>query len=84
MDRCGADSERLRIRVIDPEFDMLTAVQKFGNPELTRVIEHYFDGTNTDHVYYNGYTGLESLLAENAGIVISMRRNDEQAIVNRE
>ena len=77
MDRCGADSERLRIRVIDPEFDMLTAVQKFGNPELTKVIEHYFDGTNTDHVYYNGYTGLESLLAESAGMVISMKRVEQ-------
>ena len=76
VDRCGAMDDRLRIRVTDPEFDMLKAVEKFGDPELTRVIEHYFDGTSTDHVYYNGYTILESLLAENGGLVVTMRRNE--------
>lgn len=74
VDRCGADGERLRIRVTKPGFDMLEAVQKFGNPELTAVIEHYFDGTETDHIYFEGYTVLESLLAENAGMVISAKR----------
>lgn len=79
VDRCGADGERLRIRVIDPEFTMLDAVQKFGNPVLTAVIEHFFEGTETDHVLFEGYTGLESLLSENAGMVISLLKatNDE-------
>lgn len=74
VDRCGADEERLRLRVTDPGFDMLTAVQKFGNPELTATIEHFFDGTETDHVYFKGYTVLESLLSEEAGMVVSMKR----------
>lgn len=74
VDRCGADSERLRIRVTDPAFDMLAAVRTFGDPELTRVIEHYFDGTSTDHVFYEGYTFLESLLSENNGMVVSMKK----------
>ncbi len=74
VDRCGADDERLRIRVTEPGFDMLEAVQSFGNPEKTSTIEHYFDGTETDHVYFTGYTVLESLLSENAGMVVSMKR----------
>ena len=74
VDRCGADEERLRLRVTDPGFDMLTAVQKFGDPALTATIEHYFDGTETDHVYFEGYTVLESLLSENAGMVVVMKR----------
>lgn len=74
VDRCGADDERLRIRVTEPGFDMLEAVQKFGNPALTATIEHYFDGTETDHVYFEGYTALESLLSEEMGMVVSMKR----------
>lgn len=74
VDRCGADGVRLRIRVTDPQVDMITAVQKFGRPELTSAIEHYFDGTETDHIVFSGYTVLESLLAENAGIVVVMKR----------
>lgn len=74
VDRCGADDERLRIRVTEPGFDMLEAVQKFGNPALTSTIEHYFDGTETDHVYFEGYTALESLLSEDTGMVVSMKR----------
>ena len=74
VDRCGADEERLRIRVTAPGFDMLEAVQKFGDPAKTETIEHYFDGTETDHVYFTGYTDLESLLSENAGMVVTLRR----------
>jgi len=74
VDRCGAMDERLRLRVTDTGFDMLEAVEKFGDPALTSTIEHYFDGTTTDHVYYEGYTTLESLLSESGGMVISMKR----------
>ena len=74
VDRCGADDERLRIRVTEPGFDMLEAVQKFGNPALTATIEHFFDGTETDHIFFEGYTVLESLLAENAGMVVALKR----------
>lgn len=74
VDRCGSDGERLRLRVTDQAFDMLTAVTKFGNPELTAEIEHYFEGTETDHITFYGYTVLESLLAERSGMVVSMKK----------
>ena len=56
VDRCGADDERLRIRITDHGFDMLEAVQKFGNPALAAPTS-FVTGTVTDNSIQVSWTG---------------------------
>lgn len=75
VDRCGADGERLRLRVTDGLF-LLTAAVTFSAPEKTYVIEHYFDGTETDHVFFEGYTVLLALSVEAGGIAVLLKKGE--------
>ena len=61
VDRFAMLDDQLRIRVAPTDMDMLTAAQTFGDPEKTKVIEHYFEGTETDRHICTGYTELVAL-----------------------
>lgn len=64
VDRCGAADGLLRLRILPP-YELLDVVTRLNDPEATASIEHYFDGTETDHVFFEGYTDF--LAMEKAG-----------------
>ena len=70
VDRCGASDGRLNIRVTSEGFTIRTAAEMFSDPANTAVIEHYFEGTRVDHVKFYGYTVLNGLSADRAGVYI--------------
>jgi hypothetical protein len=73
VDRCGANDGILSIRVIDNN-DLLQLVEEFGKPQNTSHIEHWFDGTETDHVYFDGYTELIAAQSMREGILLTLRK----------
>lgn len=72
VDRCGAAGDLLMINVVSGTIKALANV--FGNPENTGRIEHYFEGTETDHVFYDGYTVLTGLSLSETGVTVMLRR----------
>ena len=70
VDRCGASDGRLNIRVTSAGFTIREAADKFSDPANTAAIEHYFDGSLVDHVRFLGYTVLNGLSADRAGVYI--------------
>jgi hypothetical protein len=74
VDRCGTMNDQLLIRVT--EGSILSLVPEFGDPEKTAVIEHYFEGTETDHVFFNGYTALTAMSQDQNGVLIYLKRGD--------
>ena len=72
VDRCGAMNDLLLIRI--PEGSIMSLVPVFGDPEKTSRIEHYFEGTETDHVVFEGYTELTAASYDENGVLIYLRR----------
>lgn len=75
VDRCGATDDFLMIRVT--EGTLLDLVMVFGKPENTQTIEHWFDGTETDHVFYKGYTALTAASQDVLGVTMTLRKEGE-------
>lgn len=75
VDRCGTMNDLLLIRVI--EGTIVTLVPVFGDPVKTARIEHYFDGTETDHVVFEGYTNLKTVSEDETGILIYLKRRGD-------
>lgn len=73
VDRCGANDGTLFVRVTG-DYNLLDLVMEFGVPEKTERIEHWFEGTETDHVYFDGYTALVSAQSMNDGILMMLRK----------
>ena len=73
VDRCGADLERLTVRVTG-DHTLLDPVPVFGKAENVARIEHWFDGTETDHVFFEGYVNLIAVQSGNEGIAIILRK----------
>ena len=71
VDRCGADERHLMINIIS-QLTMLNAVATFSQSALTQRIEHYFEGTETDHVVFDGYTCLVAVSISNTGILLTL------------
>lgn len=75
VDRCGADDKQLNLRVISAE-RLVDLCVKFGDPEKTKSIEHWFDDTETDHVWYYGYTYLAAAAVSDGGKNFYLRKDD--------
>jgi hypothetical protein len=75
VERCGANEHELRFLIVSP-VTMKEAVNAFDDPELTNRIEHYFDGTENDHVVFVGYTTLAGLFQDEHGTEIVLYKND--------
>lgn len=73
VDRCGAAGDLLMINVTSGTIKALASV--FSDPEKTRRIEHYFEGTETDHLIYEGYTILTGITLSETGITVMLRRD---------
>ena len=54
---CGADDATLFMTLVTDE-DLLDTALMFGHSENVETIEHYFEGTDTDHVFFTGFTSL--------------------------
>ncbi len=72
VDRAGAADGYLRLRLLPP-WDLKKAVKKFSDPKLLDKIEHYFDGTGTDHVFFDHYTQFCSLLIDGDKLLIVLK-----------
>lgn len=73
VDLCGADDVTLAINITSDD-NLLSLVQEFGNPENVSHIEHYYDGTETDHVHYDGYTKLTAAYYTRTGTAVSLMK----------
>ena len=73
VDRCGAADGQLRIRLLPP-FKIVDVVKKFTNPAKTATIEHYFDGTETDHVFFDHYTEFLSVEVVEDKLLVVLKR----------
>lgn len=73
VDRCGANDGTLYIRVTG-DYSLLDLVEKFGRAENVQRIEHWFEGTETDHVWFDGYMDLMAAQSMNEGIMLTLRR----------
>ena len=76
VDRCGASGGVLYIRVTDADMTLLKAVSVFDNPEKTKVIEHFFEGTETDHQFYEGYDTLHAAALDSGAVLVILHRED--------
>ena len=74
VDRCGADGGILSINVVSEK--LVDLVPVFADPEKTAIIEHYFDGTETDHVFYKSYTQLVGAGVTNTGTTVFLSQNN--------
>ena len=72
IDRCGAADGVLRIRILPP-FKLVDVLKKFTAKAKTEKIEHYFDGTETDHVFFEHYTEFLSMSVEGDKLLIIMK-----------
>lgn len=70
VDRCGADPERLMVRVTSG--NLLDLVSIFGKPKNTRIIEHYIDNLTVDHVVYENYTALTAACYQDGGVLLTL------------
>lgn len=75
VERCGANDQELRMLIISP-VTMKEAANAFDNPELTNRIEHYFDGTENDHVVFEGYTTLVGIYQDKHGTEILLYKQN--------
>lgn len=73
VDLCGASGNTLYVNVTEPK-DLLSLVLVFGQEEKVRRIEHYFDGTETDHVFFEGYKHLTSAAITDTGVQMALKR----------
>lgn len=74
IDRAGAADGQLRLRLLPP-WDLVEVVTKFRDPEKTAKIEHYFDGTETDHVFFDHYTAFSALEVDGDKLLIVLKRD---------
>ena len=74
VDRCGADNGILTVNVITGT--IISLIPVFGDPEKTATIEHYFDGTETDHITFTGYTELIGATVTTTGTTFVMRNSN--------
>ena len=72
VDRCGASSDMLYINVIGESIAKLAT--DFSNPENTVKIEHWFDGTTTDHIWFEGFDQLVALNLTPTGVTVMLRK----------
>lgn len=75
VDRAGAADGQLRLRLLPP-WDLLEVVAKFKDPALTDRLEHYFDGTETDHVFFDHYTAFSALEVDGDKLLIVLKREE--------
>lgn len=75
VDRAGAADGQLRLRILPP-WDLVEVVTKFRDPEKTAKIEHYFDGTETDHVFFDHYTIFSALEVDGDKLLIVMKSEE--------
>lgn len=71
--KCGADGNTLMIELTDTE-DFLPVCMKFGRPENVQRIEHLFEGTETDHVFFDGFTTLTAVSLGAGSITVVLVR----------
>lgn len=71
--RCGANGKILSTTVTG-DHDLLDLVLVFGHPENVATIEHYFDGTTTDHIIFEGYTALVAACAVEDGVTLTLEK----------
>ena len=74
VDRCGAAEGTMLLNVTGTD-DLLGTVLVFGREELTARIEHYFDGTETDHVFFDGYKHLVSASISSTGVTLILKQS---------
>lgn len=67
VDRCGADLTMLSVNITSQE-NLLSMVEEFSKPENLTVIEHRYEDTETDHVFFEGYTRLAGLYITPTGV----------------
>ena len=72
VDRCGAADGVLRIRILPP-FKLVDVLKKFTVRAQTEKIEHFFDGTETDHVFFEHFTEFLSMSVEGDRLLIIMK-----------
>ena len=72
VDRCGAANDILYLNVPGGDFPGLVAI--FAQPALTERIEHWFDGTEVDHIVYEGYTRLSSASLSFTGVSLVLQK----------
>ena len=73
VDRCGATADSL-LTNITSEATMVEVVNTFSQPSLTERIEHFFEGTTTDHRIFEGYTSLVSVSVSPTGMTVQLRK----------
>ena len=71
VDRCGAANDALYLNVPDGDLPALVAV--FARPDLTARIEHWIDGTEIDHITFEGYTRLISASLSPTGVSVILK-----------
>lgn len=75
VDRCGATADSLLINITS-SVTMVDAVNTFSQPSLTERIEHFFEGTTTDHHIFEGYTRLASSSLSPTGVSLMLQRGE--------
>lgn len=73
VDRCGATPETLVVNITSGD-TMLALVTKFSVPENLTRIEHSFEGTSTDHRFFDGYTALTSAYVSETGTTLTLTK----------
>ena len=73
VSRCGANETILSVTVTG-DYDLLDLVLVFGHEENVMTIEHYFDGTTTDHIIFEGYTALVAACAVEDGVTLTLEK----------
>ena len=71
---CGATQGMLFIVVATDE-DLLDMAMVFGHPENVSTIEHWVDGTTTDHVTFEGYVNLMSAAEIQGGVQLMLKKD---------
>ena len=79
VDRCGAADGRLYVRIINTSMQLRDIIPVFGDPDRVDIIEHYFDGTNVDHVVFHGFTMLRAASLERAGVQLTLEEAEPGA-----
>ena len=74
VDRCGAMDDVLQLRVTEGTLTGL--VTEFGDPQNTQTIEHWYDDTETDHVFFTGYTALTAASQDIYGVTMTLRKDE--------
>lgn len=72
VDRCGAADGVLRLRILPP-FEIRDVFENFLDHSKTDRIEHYFDGTSTDHVFFDHYTSFLAMEMDGDRLLIILK-----------